>query len=159
MKTTPKRALAITLVPFSLALGACGEPDAAHAGTLSEGSVEFEAWPAATLTARGGVAVLELDDDLVIFDGVPFEGTIPIDPLLMQEATAAALDLKLGGHDVSFIYDEKHDTMVISTGELRFTVARSDEEVEYAGRRARLGGGAKQAVFRQGGGVEVRAAQ
>ena len=56
MKTKSKRALAITLVPFSLALGARGGPDAAHAGTSSEGVVELEPWPAATLTAqwRGG---------------------------------------------------------------------------------------------------------
>jgi hypothetical protein len=155
MKTNPRRALAITLVPLSLALGACGESNPVHAGMMSEDIVEPEPWPAAILTSRHGIAVLEVDDDFVIFEGVPFEGSVPLDPGLLQAATDSAVDLRLGGHDVSFVYDPGNDSMVISTGGLHFTVARTAEEVEYAGGRARLGGGSKQAHFKQGGGVEV----
>ena len=120
-------------------------------GLASCGEVDYE-WPAMTLVAREGMAVLEIEDDEVLFEGVPFEGTVPI---MMAGSGSGSMNWSLDGRPVSIAWDEPSGTMEISVGELRFTVTRNGEEVVFNGHRARLADGAKRAVFTQDGGVEV----
>ncbi len=109
-----------------------------------------------TLVAREGMAVLEIEDDEVLFEGVPFEGTVPIvtAPMGMSTVGTATKEWTVAGRKVSLVVD-KHGTMEVSVGELRFTVTRGGEEVEFGGRRARLAGGAKRAVFTKDGDIEI----
>ncbi len=124
-------------------------------GLASCGEVDYE-WPAMTLVAREGMAVLEIEDDEVLFEGVPFAGTVPIvtTPTGMRAVDTATMEWTIAGRKVSLVLDN-HGTMEVSVGELKFTVTRGGEEVEFGGRRANLAGGATRAVFTKDGGVEV----
>ena len=149
MKTTCARLCVVGSLSILLALASCGE-----AG--DDGSITVDAndspWPPSTLVAREGMAVLEIEDDEVLFEGVPFEGTVPI---VMASSGSGSMNWSMDGRQVSIVWDEPRGTMEISVGELRFTVTRNGEEVEFDGRRARLADGAKRAVFTKDGGVEV----
>jgi len=155
MGTNRDRApLAVLLMP-ALALVSCGDGDAVQAGAPAHDVADSETWPSLRLTAHKDTAVLEIGDDEVVFAGVPFDRTVPISPVLLEEATSAPVEIRLGGLDVSIVYDADRDALLIDTGTLRFAVDRDDEELEYQGQRARLGGGAKRAVFPSTGGVQV----
>ena len=157
-------------LPMLLGLGGCGDADHVHDTDAADGVMKWTAadgvmkwtlegqdWlPAMTLVAREGIAVLEIEDDEVLFEGVPFEGTVPIvtTPTGMRAVDTATMEWTIAGRKVSLVLDN-HGTMEVSVGELRFTVTRGGEELEFDGRRARLADGAKRAVFTKDDDIEV----
>ena len=164
MTTTHRRLGVMVSLSILLGLASCGE-------------VDYE-WPAMTLVAREGTAVLEIEDDEVLFEGVPFAGTVTIFPIEILTVTGpGSIVRSWAGHKLSYVFDDR-GTMEVSVsdydgesadffnsthtfggekveGELRFTVTGGGEEVEFDGRRARLADGAKRAVFTKDGGLEV----
>ncbi len=176
MRTTHGRLGVMASLPMLLGLGACGENAC--------GEVDYE-WPAMTLVAREGMAVLEIEDDEVLFEGVPFEGSVTIFPIKILTVTGpGSMILNSAGHKLSYVFDDR-GTMEVSVGEpgsqvgtmeesdgvvtftatmggtevsdavIRFTVTARGEEVEFDGRRARLADGAKRVVFTKDGDIEV----
>ena len=91
----------------------------------------------------------------VRFEGVPFEGTVPLIEGFANLHTSGdgRIEKTVAGRIVSLDYDG--ETMEVAVGELRFTLIRRGEELEFGGRRARLVDGAKRVVFATDGTVEV----
>ena len=172
MRTTRGRLGVMGSLPMLLGLGACGEAGNAHH------TWDMAVWHAATLGEREGVAVLKINDDEVLFEGVPFEGTVQFVPGSVAFVGSVTIGSSVAGRRVFLVVDDPRGTVEVSVGgeprsvlilngeevefdgevplvELRFVVARGGEEVEFDGRRARLADGAKRAVFTKDGGVEV----
>ena len=164
--STVRRCLG-ALVSINVILGLCG---------CGEGTEPWDMamWHAARLVAQEGTATLEINGDLVVFEGVPFEGSIAIVPeylkfsgsgtytggTLTTEEQEAIVDGRMSPsmipeRAVSLVMNAPRGTIEISMGELRFVVTRRGEEVEFGGRRTRLTEGAKRVVFTSAGGVEV----
>jgi len=146
-------------------------------GLASCVEVDYE-WPAMTLVAREGMAVLEIEDDEVLFEGVPFAGTVTIFPIetIIRFLGPGSIVMSSAGHRLSYVFDRR-GTMEVSVsdddggmtgmsftvtlggerveGELRFIITGGGEEVEFEGRRARLADGAKRIVFTKDGDIEV----
>ena len=92
-------------LPILLGFASCGEPSRPFVG------------PEMTLVAREGVAVLEIDDDEVLFEGVPFAGTVRIFPIDMITMKGPGTILRSnGGRKLSYAFDDR-GTMIVSVGE------------------------------------------
>ena len=110
MTTTLRRLGVMVSLSILPGLASCGEVDQHEVDRHYEG-------PAVTLVAREGMAVLEIQDDEVLFEGLPFEGTVTIFPIETVTVTGPANIVKSSaGRKLSYVFDDR-GTMEVSVSD------------------------------------------